>query len=57
MRERSETKHYDVMEYDGDQEGYDRIYLFIKDLLETRELMRVEAERRAKELADIGVCG
>lgn len=55
LRERSETKHYDVMEYDGDQEGYDRIYLFIKDLLETRELVRVEAERHSKEWADKGV--
>lgn len=55
LLERSESKQYSVMEYDGDQEGYDRIYLFIKDLLETRELMRVEAERRAKECADIGV--
>ena len=55
LRERSETKHYDVMEYNGDQEGYDRIYLFIKDLLETRELVRVEAERHSKEWADIGV--
>lgn len=55
LLERSESKQYSVMEYDGDQEGYDRIYLFIKDFLETREFIRLEAERRAKERADIGV--
>lgn len=55
LLERAESKQYSVMEYDGDQEGYDRIYLFIKDFLETREFIRLEAERRAKERADIGV--
>ena len=55
LLERSESKQYSVIEYDGDQEGYDRIYLCIKDLLETREFIRAEAERRAKERADIGV--
>ena len=37
------------------QEGYERIYFFIKDMLATRKFIRDEAERRAKEWADIGV--
>lgn len=48
------AQHNDVLVYDGDQDGYERIYLFIKDLLKTRELMRAEAERHSKEWANIG---
>jgi hypothetical protein len=55
LLERAESKQYSVMEYDGDQEGYERIYFFIKDFLETRKFIHDEAERRAKERADIGV--
>ena len=54
LLERAASRHYDVAEFDGDQEGYERLYFFIKDMLATREFIRVEAERRAKEWADIG---
>ena len=55
LLERAESKQYSLIEYDGDQEGYERIYFFIKDMLATRKFIRDEAERRAKEWADIGV--
>ena len=55
LLERAESKQYSLIEYDGDQEGYERIYFFIKDMLATRKFIHDEAERRAKEWADIGV--
>ena len=55
LLERAESKQYSLTEFDGDQEGYERIYFFIKDMLATRKFIRDEAERRAKEWADIGV--